>query len=69
MSLVLLFHSCYKLTRVAQRRLVTAKDLIIITHAGRWSIVTLLILPIERILAAELLESLTAVLLGLFGGI
>ena len=56
-----------KLTGVAQRRLVPAQHIAALAHAGRRRVVALL--AVEGVLAAELLELLLAVLLGLIGGV
>jgi hypothetical protein len=50
---------------IAQSSLVASKDTAVLAEASTWGIVALL--TIEGILASELLESLLAVLLGLFG--
>ena len=56
-----------KLTRVAQRRLVSAQYVAPLAHASRRRIVALL--AVEGVFAAELLELLFAVLLGLLRGV
>lgn len=56
-----------KHTRVAQRSLVSTEHVTLVAHARGRSVVSLL--AVEGVLAAELLEGLLAVVLGLLGGV
>jgi len=48
---------------------VASKNVVVVSHASSWSVIALLVLTVEGILAAKLLESLAAVLLRRLGGV
>lgn len=56
-----------RLTWVGKRGLVSAENVTRVADVGIWCIGSLLVLPIECVLPAKLLELLAAMLLGLVG--
>lgn len=56
-----------RLTWVGERGLVSAEDVARVADVGIWCIGSLLILSIESVLPAKLLELLATMLLGLVG--